>query len=130
MKAADGGRTEASFQKEFVAYLKRRGWKVRVFTGHAFQTGVPDLFAYHPQYSFRWIDMKREGRYSFTSAQRSKWPEWDADGLGIWIITHASQSEYEKLFQPPNWKDYWKGTWGNVNALIDELREEYARENN
>ena len=36
-------------------------------------------------------------------------------------------AEYDKLFAPPNWRDYWKASWGQVpdiDALLDELDRE------
>jgi hypothetical protein len=52
---------------------------------------------------------------------------WEAFGIGIWILTAATQAEYDKLFAPPNWCDYWKASWGQVpdiDALLDELDRE------
>ena len=33
-------------------------------------------------------------------------------GIGIWILTAATQDEYDKLFKLPNWRAYWKESWG------------------
>jgi hypothetical protein len=52
---------------------------------------------------------------------------WEAFGIGIWILTAATQAEYDKLFRPPNWRAYWKKSWGeapDVDALLDELERE------
>ena len=38
-----------------------------------------------------------------------------------------NKEEYDKLFGPPNWRDYWKKSWGDVpdvDALLDELERE------
>ena len=111
-----------------IAYLKARGWHVERMIGNAFQMGVPDLFIAHPKWGQRWIDVKRPGKnYSFTKAQKLKWPVWEAFGIGIWILTAATQEEYDKLFAPPNWRAYWKESWGQVpdiDALLDELDRE------
>jgi hypothetical protein len=92
--------------------------------GNAFQSGIPDLYCYHPKYGERWIDAKVDGQYSFTKAQRFKWPIWEKYGVGIWILTGANQQQYDRLFKAPNWRDYWKPQWGeklDVFALLDEL---------
>ena len=119
---------EWHIQQALIAYLKIRGWHVERMIGNAFQMGVPDLFIAHPKWGQRWIDVKRPGKnYTFTKAQKLKWPVWEAFGVGIWILTAASQEEYDKLFAPPNWRDYWKASWGktpDIDALLDELDRE------
>jgi hypothetical protein len=99
---------------------------VEVMHGNAFQQGIPDLFIFHPRFQQRWIDCKVEGRYSFTKAQRQKWPEWDSYGVGIWILTGPDQANYNKLFQPPNWRDYWKASYGklSIDDALDEIDAE------
>jgi len=119
---------EWHIQQALIAYLKARGWHVERMIGNAFQMGVPDLFIAHPKWGQRWIDVKRPGKnYSFTKAQKLKWPVWDTFGIGIWILTAANQAEYDKLFAPPNWRAYWKASWGktpDIDALLDELDRE------
>lgn len=108
-------------QRDLIEFLKVRGWLVERMVGHAWQTGIPDLYCHHPKWEYRWIDVKVEGRYSFTKAQRGKWPKWAAAGVGIWILTGATEQEYSKLFQPPNWREYWKESWGNLPNIDDLL---------
>jgi hypothetical protein len=116
---------EWHIQQKLTAYLKAEGWHVERMIGNAFQTGVPDLYAAHPKWGTRWIDVKRPGKdYSFTKAQKRKWPVWEAFGIGIWILTGVDQENYDRLFKAPNWRDYWKESWGqvpDVHALLDEL---------
>lgn len=119
-------RVEAHIQKDLVIYLRARDWLVERFIGNAWQTGIPDLLAHHPQWGSRWIDVKVEGKYSFTKAQRIKWPLWDKYQLGIWILTGADQANYDKLFAPPNWRDYWKASWAlptteDIDRMLEEL---------
>jgi len=95
--------------------------------GSIYQTGFPDLYCQHVRWGPRWIDVKVKGRYSFTNAQRIKWPQWEKKGTGIWIIVDATEEEYAKLFQPPNLRDYWKKSWGelpDIDKLLDEIRNE------
>ena len=71
------------------------------------------------------LDRREEsGKYSFTRKQKIKWPIWERYGCGIWILTAATQVEYDKLFAPPNWREYWKPSWDvvpDIDALLDEL---------
>ena len=100
--------------------------------GNAFQYGIPDLYCHHEKWGGRWIDVKNPGKYSFTREQKIKWPAWERYGCGIWILTAATQEEYDKLFAPPNWREFWKPSWGDVpdiDQLLDELdRLEAERE--
>jgi hypothetical protein len=118
-------------QQELIQYLTDRGWLVEVMHGNAFQQGIPDLYVHHPQWGSRWIDCKQPKKYTFTKAQRRKWPIWDHYGVGIWILTAANQEQYDKLFGLPNWKDYWKDSWGlptveDIDRMLDELDAEEA----
>lgn len=117
---------EWHIQQHLIEFLKARGWLVEVMHGNAFQRGIPDLYVHHPRWGSRWIDCKQPDKYSFTKAQRHKWPLWDRVGIGIWILTAANQEQYDKLFGLPNWKDYWKESWtmpseADIDRMLDEL---------
>ena len=112
---------------DLVRFLAARNWLVEKTHGSLFQTGFPDLFLAHEKWGQRWIDVKQPKKYTFTKAQRLKWPLWAAKGIGIWILTAATQEEYDKLFGPPNWRDYWKESWGeapDIDSLLAELDRE------
>jgi hypothetical protein len=118
---------EWHIQRDLIRYLRDRHWHVERMIGNMFQEGIPDIYAFRRDFGSRWIDVKAPGKYSFTKAQRRKWPVWDSVGIGIWILTGANQTEYDKLFAAANWRDYWKDSWGSpdIDSLIDELiREE------
>jgi hypothetical protein len=124
---------EWHIQKKLLEYLRDRGWLVEVMHGNAFQQGIPDLFLHHPQRGSRWVDVKNPKQYSFTKAQRLKWPLWDHFGIGIWILTAATQEEYDKLFGLPNWKDYWRDSWKmptieDIDLMLDEIDDEEEEE--
>jgi hypothetical protein len=118
---------EWHIQQDLKQFLKDRQWNVEHTHGSLYQTGFPDLYVAHGKWGQRWIDCKQPKRYSFTRDQKRKWPLWDKFGIGIWILTAADQEQYDKLFKPPNWKDYWKPSWGeipDIDTLLDELCEE------
>ena len=113
---------EHKIQRALIGFLKARGWHVERMIGNAFQTGIPDLFLASPKWGQRWVDVKQPTRYGFTKAQKIKWPIWEAFHIGIWILTAATEEEYDKLFKPPNWRNYIKGTWNiPTQADIDAL---------
>lgn len=121
---------EAIIQENFIKYLKARGWNVERVVGNLLQSGFPDIYIMHPRYGQRWIDLKNKKDYEFTSAQKWKWPIWEAHGTGIWIITGWTDEEYNKLFGPPNWRDYWKPKYTEdrleLEQTMQELFDEFA----
>jgi hypothetical protein len=123
----NNSRPEWHIQQDLIKFLTARGWLVEHTHGSVYQTGFPDLYLFHARWRERWVDCKVAGKYSFTNAQKIKWPEWERHGVGIWILTAASESEYRKLFGPPNWRDFWKQSWGCLPNL-DDLLEEICRE--
>jgi hypothetical protein len=123
---------EYGIQKEICCFLRERGWHVERIVGIGWQFGLPDLYITHPKWGQRWLEVKNPGEYTFTKAQRIKFPILDKYGTGIWLLTAATEDEYEKLFKGPNWKDYWKKTWGpiDIDALLAELENEDASSSN
>jgi hypothetical protein len=114
---------EYYIQCDLIQFLQDRGWLVERMIGNAFQTGIPDLFIAHPRWGQRWLDVKQPKRYSFTKAQKLKWPRWEKAGIGIWILTAANQEQYDLLFKSPNWREFWKPSW-SVLPDIDKLLSE------
>jgi hypothetical protein len=117
---------EWRIQRDLKRFLHDRDWLVEQTHGNLYQTGFPDLFLAHERWGYRWVDVKNPKSYSFTKAQRIKWPLWESFGVGVWILTGASQSEYDKLFGPPNWRDYWKESWEmpDIDQLLADLWHE------
>ncbi len=117
---------EVQIQCELVAFLKARGWYVERMLANAFQTGIPDLYCYLRKWGERWIEVKRPDDYSFTEAQRLKWPKWEQAGIPIWILTAATQEQYDLLFKPPNWREFWRPSFEppDIDAMLDELVRE------
>jgi len=133
-RAANG--EEFFIQNKWVDFFEHKGWLVERMIGNAFQQGIPDLYLFHPDHGARWCDIKVYGRYNYTSAQRHKWPLWDSYGLGVWIIGARNRKECTKafmikeynevMFNPPNWRNYWKDSW-NESPDVDRLLKEIER---
>lgn len=118
---------EEKIRAAIIDYVEARGWHAEIMHGNAFQVGIPDLYLYHRKWGARWVDAKVPGKYTFTKAQKIKWPKWERAGIGIWILVAGTQEEYDKLFGPPNWRNYWKASWGvlpDIDALLEGLRNE------
>lgn len=105
--------------------LPARGWLVEKTHSTAFSSGWPDLFCWHPHFGLRWVDVKNPKAYRYTKAQIQTWPKWEAMGLGVWIMMEASEAEYQKLFQPPNFREFWRPSYDqyllNVEDIIEEI---------
>ena len=123
---------EHGIQKKFVAFLEKRGWLVERLVGNAYQMGLPDLFIGHPRYGCRWLEIKVYNNYTFTKAQRLKFPVFEEFGVGIWILGAESVEsctkehiiqEYSKLQLPPNWREFWKPSYElpNIDEMMGEL---------
>jgi hypothetical protein len=98
---------ESIIQLEFQGYLIKRKWSVRSTHGNMFQWGFPDDYACHISFGSRWIEYKTPGRSQpFTAAQLEYFPELNSHGVGVWVITAATETEYKKLFAPQNWWHY------------------------
>lgn len=97
---------ERIIQDKLILYLRARCWFVEETHGNAYQNGFPDLFCTHASYGQRWIEVKNPEKYAFTAAQLLKFPQFVANGSGIWILTAANESEYAKLFKKCNWYQY------------------------
>lgn len=120
---------ELHIQRELVEFLRTRGWHVERMLADAYQNGIPDLFCFNRKWGMRWVEIKRPEGYSVTLRQRQKWPVWEKAGIGIWILTAATQQQYDLLFRPPNWRDFWKPsfqtpTTADIDAMLDELVDE------
>lgn len=129
-RAAHG--PEFYIQNRWVEFLENKGWLVERMVGNAYQKGIPDLFLAHIKYGQRWVDIKVYGQYNFTKAQKLKWPIWKDFRVGIWIIGATSSeactkqhmiTEYSKLLEPPNWREFWNPRWDQTPS-IDELLED------
>jgi len=95
---------EKKIERDIIDFLRAREWFVKNMHGNAMQQGIPDLYATHATYGARWIEVKYAKKYRFTAAQIRYFPQFAANGAGIWILTAATESEYRKLWADPNWQ--------------------------
>lgn len=99
---------ERKIQDSIIGFLKLRDWFVIETHGNIYQMGLPDLYACHLRYGYRWIEVKNPKNYRFTPAQMEIFPQMTGKGIGIWIMVAATEAEYNKLFRPANWHTYLK----------------------
>ena len=96
---------EAKIQEAVIKYLREREWFVKIIHGNTYQHGLPDLYIAKRRYGSRWVEIKNPLKWKFTPAQWQDFPRMVAEGVGIWILTAANETEYQKLFDKPNlWK--------------------------
>ena len=90
---------ESLIQADLIDFLEYRDWLVEPTHGNLIQKGFPDLFCHHLRWQARWIDVKVRGQYQFTKHQKIKWPRWESHGVGIWILTAATDEEYAIMYR-------------------------------
>ncbi len=100
---------EAIIQDALIKYLRERGWFVKPTHGNMYQHGLPDLYVAKRRYGSRWIEVKYIPHLKFTPAQWEDFPRMIAEGIGIWVLTAATEKEYQKLFDKPNLWVYMGG---------------------
>lgn len=120
---------EWGIQREVANFLRTRGWHIERLAGGAMhggavQSGLPDLFACHLKYGIRFIEIKYEDHYSFTKAQKWKFPILMSNGCGIWILTEATEKQYDRLFKEPNLWDYLKPKDCLDQQQLDDILKE------
>ena len=88
--------------------LTNLGWLAKATHGSAFSRGWPDIFATHKLYGYRWIEVKlpKMKGSKYTAAQLKWFPLFGEHGRGVWVLTAATDHEYQKLFDKPNWHLY------------------------
>ena len=76
--------------------------------GNAYSRGWPDIFASHRDFGHRWIEVKLPDMKGskYTAAQLEWFPRFMAARSGVWVLTAATDTEYLKLFDKPNWVYY------------------------
>lgn len=100
------GEPEKEIRTDLINFLKLRDWYCTITHGNMYQSGLPDVYACHIRYGTRWIEVKNPKKYSFTPAQLEVFPKLAAHGVGVWVLTEATEAEYNKLFKPANWYTY------------------------
>jgi len=100
---------EAKIQRSIIDFLRLREWVVMPTHGNMYQSGFPDLYIVKRRYGSRWIEVKNPEHFVFTPAQWEMFPKLIAEGIGIWILTAATETEYQKLFKKPNLWVYMGG---------------------
>jgi len=108
-------------------FLDERGWMTDVTHGNEYMSGFPDLHCYHPDHGLRWVDAKNPKSYAYTPAQIWLWPKWESYGCGVWIMFEGDQENFEKLFDPPNFRTYWRPRYDLIRRkAADILKDEFG----
>lgn len=94
---------ETILQGKIMDFFTLKGWYCRNTHGNIYQSGFPDFYACHRRYGARWVEVKIADHYAFTPAQLDVFPEFSAKGVGVWILTAATQQQYDLVFKPANW---------------------------
>lgn len=100
---------EKAVKNRIIKLMEARGWYVKVTVGNAFQSGLPDLIAWHKQRGVRFIELKTP-RGTYTPAQRRDFHLISAHSGHIWTLVGdiplddlKLSVEIEKLNGPSNW---------------------------
>lgn len=115
---------ESKIQRGVINMLERRGYFVKVTHGSAFQSGFPDLRVTHLVNGPRWVEIKNPYAWVLTNAQLHDFPLMIANGDPIWVMTAATQFEYEKLFLPHNYHEFHDAGirgYSNIYTYRDDL---------
>lgn len=92
---------EKKGEKELRDYMGRQGWLTVKLAGSIFQKGLPDLLCVHPDHGIKFIEMKSMvGKLS--DVQFAMFTRMSRFGAKIYICVNAK--DYDKIFDPPNWK--------------------------
>jgi hypothetical protein len=97
---------EKNIQKRITKALKDDGWWSKWTHGNKFQSGVPDVYAFHRVYGPRWIEVKKPKGSRLEDTQLELFEAWEQRKIGVWILTDATP---ELLLQPPNWREFDTG---------------------
>jgi len=106
---------ETLISEDVQRFLRARDWFVIKTHGNMYQSGLPDLYAAHSIHGSRWIELKRPDQHQFGTRQLEVFAALASKKVGVWVMTAATDSEYSKLFRPPNIGVY-------VNQLLLHVR--------
>ena len=98
-----------SLESDGAARLKKlmqsRGWTWnRITPGKYGTAGLPDVYATHPKWGYRWIETKAP-KGKLRASQVKKFTEFALAGIDVFVC--VNENWYKYLFGPPNWKR-WK----------------------
>ena len=104
-RGGSGRQPESVLVEAITNFLKIRDWLVMKTHGNKYQAGFPDLYCAHADFGYRWIEVKlpTRGKNPFTKHQMQSFQEFAAKNIGVFVLVAATELEYKKLWQPPNW---------------------------
>ena len=84
--------------------MEARGWYIIKLHGGKYQSGLPDLFAMHPEYGTRWIETKTPSG-KLRASQVKKFYLMSRAKVKIFVL--EDETHYRRLFEEnDNWTDY------------------------
>jgi hypothetical protein len=105
---------ERIIQDNLLKFLRDRGWVIKETHGNLYQHGFPDVYAAHKSYGSRWIEVKNPEKFAFEASQLEFFTQLGSVGVGVWVLTAATEEEYKKLFRPANWFFYLSVAQGHT----------------
>ena len=104
--------------KPFVAFMKTRGWYSENIHGNQFQSGLPDSYFFHEDYTPRWIEfkVKRGNSIKLTTAQKKKFPVLIAKNVPVYIVASEDLRKRGFAFDEEKCKYFYAKILGKPNA--------------
>lgn len=98
------GRPEDKAAGRLRRYMENKGWMVKKLHGGKYQSGLPDLVAFHAIHGLRWIETKNIGG-KLRVSQRELFADMALHGQKVFIL--HDQTDYAILFSKhDNWRSY------------------------
>jgi len=87
-------------------YMEAHGWLTIKLHGGMYQSGLPDILAFHPVHGIRFIETKTE-KGKLSSRQTRLFSRITEYGGQIYVL--RDEKDYNDLFRKPNWLSYVRG---------------------
>lgn len=94
---------EAEGAKRLRKLMHAHRWHTEKLHGNRYQSGLPDLMAFHIKHGFRFIETKAEASHGKLSVRQVvKFTLLEKHGAHIWVC--RDERDYYVLFKEPNWR--------------------------
>lgn len=93
-------RVENDGRDRLIEHMRKCGWYVKIMGASRYLRGVPDLYAHHKIYGYRWIETKKREGGKLSHTQIKGFRDMLKAGVKIWIL--SDERDYPRLFKTPN----------------------------